>query len=138
MADPEVIANFAGQIKNDRYLVALYLLTIADVKGTSPKVWNTWKGKLMEDLFQQSRRYMKEGATTNHLDEIRAKAAATLNLYALTPEAYRLLWAQLDDSYFLDHEAQEIAWHSRQLAFRVNTDTPIVKTRLSRASNFSR
>jgi [protein-PII] uridylyltransferase len=133
LADPEVIASFAEQIKNDRYLVALYLLTIADVKGTSPKVWNTWKGKLMEDLFQQTRRYMKEGATTNHLDEIRAKAAATLNLYALAPESYRLLWAQLDDSYFLDHEAQEISWHSRQLAFRVNTDTPIVKTRLSRA-----
>ncbi|MFA6972280.1 MAG: [protein-PII] uridylyltransferase [Gallionella sp.] len=133
LADPEVIATFAEHIKNDRYLVALYLLTVADVKGTSPKVWNAWKGKLMEDLFQLTRRYMKEGATANHLAEIREQAAATLNLYALSPESYRLLWAQLDDSYFLDHEAQEIAWHSRLLAFRANTATPIVKTRLSRA-----
>lgn len=133
LADPEVIAAFAEQIKNDRYLVALYLLTVADVKGTSPKVWNAWKAKLMEDLFQLTRRYMKEGAATNHLDAIREQAAATLNLYALTPASYQLLWAQLDDSYFLDHEAQEIAWHSRLLAFRANTTTPIVKTRLSRA-----
>lgn len=133
LADPEVIKNFADQIKNDRYLVALYLLTVADVKGTSPKIWNAWKSKLMEDLFQLTRRYMKEGATTNHLDEIREQAAATLNLYALNPESYRLLWAQLDDNYFLDHEAQEIAWHTRLLAFRANTITPIVKTRLSRA-----
>ena len=132
LSDPEVIASFATLIKNDRYLVALYLLTVADVKGTSPKVWNVWKAKLMEDLFQLTRRYLKEGATTNHLDEIRAQAAATLNLYAINPDSYRLLWAQLDDSYFLDHEAQEIAWHSRQLAYRVNTADPVVKTRLSR------
>jgi [protein-PII] uridylyltransferase len=41
------------------------------------------------------------------------------------------LWAQLDDSYFLDHEAQEVAWHTRLLAYRVNSSSPIVKTRLS-------
>jgi len=132
LSDPEVIASFAKRIKNDRYLVALYLLTVADVKGTSPKVWNAWKAKLMEDLFQLTRRYLKEGATANYLDEIRAEAAATLSLYAINPESYRLFWAQMDDSYFLDHEAQEIAWHSRQLAYRVNTATPVVKTRLSR------
>ncbi len=133
LADPEVIAAFAEKIKNDRYLVALYLLTVADIKGTSPKVWNAWKGKLMEDLFLQTRRYMREGAAANHLDAVREQAAATLNLYALAPESYRFLWAQLDDSYFMDHEAQEIAWHSRLLAFRANTAAPIIKTRLSRA-----
>ncbi|HEX7454667.1 MAG TPA: [protein-PII] uridylyltransferase [Gallionella sp.] len=133
LADPEVIAAFSEKIRNDRYLVALYLLTVADVQGTSPKIWNAWKAKLMEDLFQLARHYMKEGASANHLDKIRELAAATLNLYAIPPESYRLLWAQLDDSYFLDHEAQEIAWHSRLLAYRVNTATPIVKTRLSRA-----
>jgi [protein-PII] uridylyltransferase len=132
LSDPDVIGAFTEKIKNDRYLVALYLLTVADVKGTSPKVWNVWKAKLMEDLFLLSRRYMKEGATGNYLHEIREQAAATLNLYAMNPESYRLLWAQLEDSYFLDHEAQEIAWHSRQLAFRVNTVPPVVKTRLSR------
>jgi [protein-PII] uridylyltransferase len=135
LADPEVVAAFADKIKNERYLVALYLLTVADVQGTSPKVWNAWKGKLMEDLFQLTRRYMKEGANANHLEEIREQATATLNLYAIAPESCRLLWAQLDDSYFLDHEPQEIAWHTRLLAFRVNSATPIVKTRLSRADS---
>jgi len=135
LADPEVIADFAEGIKNDRYLVALYLLTVADVQGTSPKVWNAWKGKLMEDLFRLTRRYMKEGAIDNHLTEIREQAAATLNLYAISPASYQLLWAQLDDSYFMDHEAQEIAWHSRLLYFRVNDAAPVVKARLSRAGS---
>ncbi len=133
LSDPEVIAAFAAKIKNDRYLVALYLLTVADVRGTSPKVWNAWKAKLIQDLFYATRRHMKEGSSTDRLGEIRLAAAHTLNLYGIAAPAYQLFWAQLDDSYFFDHEAQEIAWHTRILLTRVNTRTPIVKARLSPA-----
>ncbi len=133
LSDPEVIADFAAKIKNDRYLVALYLLTVADVRGTSPKIWNAWKAKLMEDLFRQARRYLSDGKVADQLGEIRRAAADALNLYALPPDSYQLLWAQLDDSYFLDHAPQEIAWHTRLLAFKVNAAAPIVKARLSRA-----
>ncbi|MGC2047733.1 MAG: [protein-PII] uridylyltransferase [Gallionella sp.] len=133
LSDPEVIANFAEKIKNDRYLVALYLLTVADVRGTSQKIWNAWKAKLIEDLFRQTRRYLSDGKVADQLGEIRREAAHALNLYAYAPETYQLFWAQLDDSYFMDHEAQEIAWHTRMLAFKVNTDKAIVKARLSRA-----
>ena len=133
LSDPDVIAGFAGKIKNDRYLVALYLLTVADIRGTSPKVWNAWKAKLMEDLFHLTRRYLGDGKVADQLGEIRRASADALNLYALPPDSYQLLWAQLDDSYFLDHAPQEIAWHTRLLAFKVNAAAPIVKTRLSRA-----
>jgi [protein-PII] uridylyltransferase len=132
LSDPEVIASFTGKIKNDRYLVALYLLTVADVRGTSPKIWNAWKAKLIEDLFRATRRYLSEGPGADHLEEIRQQAAATLNLYAMATDTYQLLWAQLDDNYFQDHPAQEIAWHTRLLAFKVNAERAIVKTRLSR------
>ena len=133
LSDPEVIAAFADKIKNDRYLVALYLLTVADIRGTNPEIWNAWKAKLMEDLFWQTRRYLSDGRVADRLGEIRGAAADALNLHALPPDSYQLLWAQLDDSYFLDHDPQEIAWHTRLLAFKVNADTPIVKARLSRA-----
>ena len=101
LSDPEVIANFAAKIKNDRYLVALYLLTVADVRGTSPKVWNAWKAKLIEDLFRYTRRYLRDGKVFNQLGDIRREATITLNHYALSPDTYQLLWAQLDDSYFI-------------------------------------
>jgi [protein-PII] uridylyltransferase len=132
LSDPEVIASFAEKIKNDRYLVALYLLTVADVRGTSPKVWNAWKAKLIEDLFRITRRYMSDGMISDRLGEIRREAATILNLYAMPADSYQLLWAQLEDSYFLDHEAQEIAWHTRLLSSKVNPAAPIVKARLSR------
>ena len=47
---------------DERRLTALYLLTVADMRGTSPKVWNAWKGKLLEDLFRATRRVLTGAA----------------------------------------------------------------------------
>ncbi len=131
LSDQDVIEAFAGKIRNDRYLIALYLLTVADIRGTSAKVWNAWKGKLLEDLFWATRRYMMGGKIADQVGEVRQRAAQTLSLYAIAPEVYELLWAQLDADYFLRHEPHEIAWHTRQLAHRVNATQAVVKTRLS-------
>lgn len=132
LSDQDVIEVFAKKIKNDRYLVALYVLTVADIRGTSAKVWNAWKGKLLEDLFRATRRFMLGGKIADQVGEIRKSSMEMLSLYAVAPEVYELLWAQLDADYFLRHEAHEIAWHTRQLAHRVNSPTAIVKARLSR------
>jgi len=132
LSDQDVIAAFSAKVKNTRYLVALYLFTVADIRGTSAKVWNAWKGKLLEDLYFATRRYMVDGKIADQIGEIRQQAINTLNLYAIDPARYELLWAQLDDEYFLHHDSHEVAWHTRQLAHRVNTDSAIVKTRLSR------
>jgi [protein-PII] uridylyltransferase len=56
LSDPKVIADFAKRVGNERKLTALYLLTVADIRGTSPKVWNAWKGKLLEDMYRPARR----------------------------------------------------------------------------------
>jgi len=132
LSDREVIAAFAARVPNDRYLVALYLLTVADIRGTSAKVWNAWKGKLLEDLFTATRRHLLGGPVADQVSAVRQQAAQNLALYAVSPESYKLLWAQLDADYFLRHEPHEIAWHTRLLAHRVNSAEPIVKARLSR------
>ncbi len=131
LSDQDVIAAFAARVRNDRYLVALFLLTVSDIRGTSAKVWNAWKGKLLEDLFWSTRRYLVGGKIADQIGDIRKKAREVLSLYAISPEVYELLWAQLDADYFLQHEPQEIAWHTRQLAHRVNSDKPVIKARLS-------
>ncbi len=132
LSDQDVIAAFAAKIKNERYLAALYLLTVADIRGTSAKVWNAWKGQLLEDLYNATRRFMTSGKVADLVGEVRQRSAETLRLYAISPEVYELLWAQFDADYFLRHEPHEIAWHTRLLAHRVNSDMPIVKARLSR------
>ncbi|HYL89029.1 MAG TPA: [protein-PII] uridylyltransferase [Burkholderiales bacterium] len=131
--DPEVVAAFAKRVKTERRLVALYLLTVADVRGTSPKVWNAWKGKLLEDLYRATRRVLtgEPLARDAALAEKQAEATRLLRLYALSDAVKDRLWASLDISYFLRHDAQEIAWHARNLHYRVDGEKPVVKARLA-------
>ena len=132
LADQDVIAAFAAKIKNERYLSALYLLTVADIRGTSAKVWNAWKAQLLEDLYNATRRFLTSGKVADQVGDIRQRTTETLTVYAIHPDVYKLLWAQFDADYFLRHEPHEIAWHTRMLAHRVNSDEPVVKARLSR------
>ncbi len=132
LSDQDVIADFAAKIANERYLAALYLLTVADIRGTSAKVWNAWKAQLLEDLYHATYRFMTSGKVADQIGAIREKAMETLSLYAIHPDIYEMLWAQFDADYFLRHEPHEIAWHTRMLAHRVNSEVPVVKARLSR------
>ena len=133
LSDPDVIRAFADRVRNDRRLVALYLLTAADIRGTSPKVWNAWKAKLLEDLFRTTRRLLNPGTVPaeNTLHARQERALVKLRAYAIADDAPRKLWDRLDDSYFLRHDEQDIVWHTRLLNYRVDTPVPIVKARLS-------
>ncbi len=134
LADPDVIERFAARVKDERTLIALYLLTVADIRGTSPKVWNAWKGKLLEDLFRSTRRLLGGGtvAPTAVLEGRKQEALRILRLYGLSDSARDALWQQLDIVYFLRNGAQDIAWHTRSLFSRVEADRPIVRARLAR------
>jgi [protein-PII] uridylyltransferase len=131
--DPEVLRAFAELVGTERRLVALYLFTVADIRGTSPKVWNAWKGKLLEDLFRATLRVLtgEPLARDAALAEKQAEAARLLRLYALSDGVKDKLWASLDTAYFLRHDAQEIAWQTRNLHYRVDTGKPVVKARLA-------
>ena len=133
LSDPDVIEHFAARVITERRLIALYLLTVADIRGTSPKVWNAWKGKLLEDLYRLTKRFLA-GAQTNAEAEIELKREEALRIirqYALPEEQLIALWNNFDASYFRRHDAQEIAWHARAIGRRVDTKEPIIKARLS-------
>ncbi len=133
LSDPEVIAAFARRVGNERYLTALYLLTVADIRGTSPKVWNGWKGKLLEDLYRYTLRVLGGRAPDAGAEvEARKREAVTLlALHAEPFEAHIALWDSLDVSYFMRHDAFDIAWHARQLSRHVGVPKAIVRARRS-------
>ncbi|MDW5441534.1 [protein-PII] uridylyltransferase [Polaromonas sp. SM01] len=135
LSDPAVIAAFAKRVGNERYLTALYLLTVADIRGTSPKVWNAWKGKLLEDLYRYTLRVLGGRAPDANAEvEARKREALTiLALHAEPFEAHKALWDTLDISYFMRHEAADIAWHARHLSRHVGTTRCIVRARRSSA-----
>ena len=133
LSDPEVIAGFAKRVCNERYLTALYLLTVADIRGTSPKVWNAWKGKLLEDLYRYTLR-MLGGRAPDPQAEVESRKREAVSLLALHAEPFesqKALWATLDVSYFMRHEAGDLAWHARQLSRHVGSGKSVVRARRS-------
>ena len=136
IADPRVIAAFARKVGTQRRLAALYLLTVADIRGTSPNVWNAWKARLLEELFHATRLVLAGEAIPRSLeDSVQARqvdAQRLLRLYAVPEQSEIALWRDLDVPYFQRHTADEIAWHARHLYWRVDTASPAVKARLAR------
>lgn len=135
LADPEVIGAFAQRVGDERRLTALYLLTVADIRGTSPKVWNAWKGKLLEDLYRATLRVLGGRApdAAAEIESRKREALVQLALSAQPFESHKKLWDTLDVSYFMRHEAADIAWHTRHLSRNVGAPHPIVRARKSLA-----
>jgi [protein-PII] uridylyltransferase len=135
IADPEVVGAFAATVGGERRLVALYLFTVADIRGTSPKVWNTWKGQLLEQLFRSACRTLLDGdeapVRQGMIEERQQQAVRLLRYFALPDSVHQRLWKQLDTVYFMRHSAEEIAWHTRSLYYRIGREEPLVKARLN-------
>jgi len=133
LSDPEVISQFATFARDERSLTALYILTVADIRGTSPAVWNAWKGKLLEDLFRVTRRVLRGEAdfARSWVEGKKDEALRTFRQYVPEPGRHEALWNNLDDPYFQRFEANEIAWHTRTLWARVTPDAPLIRARLS-------
>jgi len=131
LSDPEVIKDFAATVRDERRLTALYLLTVADIRGTSPKVWNAWKGKLLEDLYRLTLAALGGSPADTHtvLTERKEEAARLTRLAGLRDDARDAFWNELDVAYFLRHDASDIAWHTRHLYYQVAPDSPVVRAR---------
>ncbi|MEO7392866.1 MAG: [protein-PII] uridylyltransferase [Ramlibacter sp.] len=121
LSNPDIVSAFAARVGNERYLTALYLLTVADIRGTSPKVWNAWKGKLLEDLYRYTLRVLGGRAPDRdaEIEACKREALVQLALSAQPFESHKKLWDTLDVGYFMRHDAGDIAWHTRHLSRHV-------------------
>ncbi len=133
ITEPDVVRAFAKKVGDERHLTALYLLTVADVRGTSHKVWNAWKGKLLEDLYRATLRVLggAKPDASSELAQHQEESKTKLRLYGIHDDAYEDLWKQLDVAFFLRQDSSDIAWLTRHLYNKVNSDQAIVRARLS-------
>jgi [protein-PII] uridylyltransferase len=130
LSDPDVIRDFARVVKSERRLTALYILTHADIRGTSPKVWNAWRGKLLEDLYFSTLRVLQgDGAHVPGSGDRQEEARSLLRYFGLREGVEQAFWSRLDTVYFMRHDPDEIAWHTRMLYFQVDATVPVVKAR---------
>lgn len=116
--DPEVINEFARQVGSMVRLDYLYLLTVGDIRGTNPNLWNSWKDALLKDLYTTTRLALSRGLENPLLrgeliNDIKEAARQGLIARGIDLEQLHRLWDDFPDYYFLRHKADEIIWHAQ-------------------------
>ena len=135
IGDPDVVSEFAALVGDQAHLDFLYVLTVADVRGTNPKLWNSWKASLFRDLYDLTSRALRRGLE-NPVDrdqlilEKQQQARASLKENAVSDAKLDVVWALFDEDYFLRHKSNEIVWHTEWLADSdMNSESGLVDVR---------
>jgi len=121
ISDPAVVSEFAARIGDQMHLDYLYCLTVADVRGTNPRLWNSWKATLFRDLYELTSQAFRRGLE-NPIDreqligETQSAARAALKESGFPDSSVERVWRLFNEDYFLRCRGEEIAWHTEILA----------------------
>ena len=104
--DPEVINKFAVKVGDREHLNYLYLLTVADVNGTNPELWNAWKDSLFSQLYNETTRALRRGLENpfNKEDRIKKTKSTALELVSQRTKSnfdIEQHWESLGEDYFI-------------------------------------
>ncbi len=138
IADPDVVARFSAEVADRERLDYLYLLTCADIAGTSPKLWNAWKDRLLADLYAATRFSLRRGLehpvdASERIAETRAAALTLLREDGIDEARVAKVWAAFPERVFLRCRAEEIAWQTRGI-LEAPRDRPLVLARKVKGS----
>jgi len=131
ISDPEVIAEFASVVGNTNRLNYLYLLTVADMRGTNHTICNSWKASLLQQLYDATRRAFRRGlenplAQTEQCKNNQQQARELLTAQHVSAEAIDKLWNSLSQEYFIRHSADEIVWHTEAIITNNGREFPLI------------
>ncbi len=131
--DPEVIQAFASQVADEDRLNHLYLLTVADIRGTNPTLWNSWRDTLLKELFLSTRKVLRQQmartASEDRVADTKRDAWHRLERLGLDEKTILGIWSHFDDSYFLRCQPDECVWHTIAIAVTPETQLPLVLVR---------
>ncbi len=118
--DPGVIHEFALLVGDINHLDYLYLLTVSDIRATSPKIWNSWKDSLLIQLYRFTKSALNKGLENPLQQEEIMRNFKTRALEALIADNYSekdimLLWDALPAEYFIKFQAEEIVWQTQAI-----------------------
>ena len=118
ISDPEVVTRFAMRLADREHLDYLYLLTCADIAGTSPKLWNAWKDRLLADLYTAARYALRRGLehplnAEDIIADTRNMALAILINEGHDEDAVQELWRTFPEEAFLRYRPEQIVWQTK-------------------------
>ena len=116
ISDPDVVRDFAQRVGSMNMLNYLYLLTVADIRSTNPKLWNNWKDALLKQLYRATKTVIRRGIdNAPDIDEIiqenRDAAFEEMAELPFNAEQINSVCNRLPGDYFLRHHPHEIKWH---------------------------
>src|SRR5919106_1584962 len=112
--DPATVAEMAGNVKNQKNLNALMLLTLADGQGTSAEAWSDWKESLVWQLFHETSRYLADRQSYYEQTRIERESLRRAVAQDLSPDYADEIDAHFDfmpDNYFRGRDVPEIVEH---------------------------
>ncbi len=130
ITDPEVVHQFAERVGQRERLSQLYLLTIADIIGTSPRLWNSWKDRLLADLYTSTRYALRSDVelprdAAVRVSECSEYALALLMNEGFSEESVTAVWADFPQQSFLRHRPEQVAWQTGEI-LRAGGTSPLV------------
>ena len=134
ISDPDVVARFATRVGDREHLDYLYLLTVADIAGTSPKLWNAWKDQLLADLYEATRFALRRGLehpvfAAERIAETRETARAMLIAQGMAGAEIDRAWQGYPEESFLRYRPEQVAWQTRGVAGLASPRQPLVLAR---------
>ena len=134
ISDPEEIQRFAEIVGTQERLDYLYTLTVADIAGTNPELWNAWRSSLMRQLYTETRRALGRGlqnpiAREEVIGATKRAAAEALEYRGFLEDELAEIWISRGDDYFVRERAEDIAWHTEAIADHDLTDGALVLVR---------
>ncbi|MCF6234799.1 MAG: [protein-PII] uridylyltransferase [Gammaproteobacteria bacterium] len=132
--DPYVIHQFAIRISDQTHLDYLYLLTVADIRGTNPALYTDWKNALLSRLYESTRDKLQQGLKKQinqaaHIDSIQSKTLEILEKFTPDSSTTEKLWSNWGNDYFISHTADEIAWHTIAVSKLTQKELPLILVR---------
>jgi len=131
IGDPEVIREFAELVGDEIHLDYLYILTVADVRATNPKLWNSWRASLFEELYALTKQALRRGLENPiDKDELLAEKqqAARRRLHSAGVDERQIdgIWAGMSEEYFLRCRPEEIESHTQLLVENGNATASVL------------
>ncbi len=120
ITDPDVVNRFAERVASQRRLDHLFVLTVADIAATSPKLWNSWKDSLLWELYTAATETLRRGPDEaldrqSSVDETQRDALRGLEAMGLVTRDLKAFWSLLPQSAFLRLDAEQLIWTSSQV-----------------------
>ncbi len=140
IADPDIVYEFAEQIPSLVHLDYLYVLTVCDIAATNPKLWNSWRSSLLQQLYIESRRAIRKGIEDklDREDWIAAtqkEVRTTLLMKEYPASAVNELLDSLDADYFLQGYVSDIVWQCEHILSQQDPTIPVIAIRDKNTEN---